>query len=58
VRVLALANTGAVVSSAAWMRSATKTCLAIVSTSGINMAALAPTQSASVEMSGSMPFLA
>src|SRR5262245_34076259 len=37
------------------MRSAAKTCAWITSTSGIRVAAAAPTQSASVETSSSMP---
>jgi hypothetical protein len=53
-RVLPLAKTGIVVSSA-WMRSAAKTWLRIASTSGIRVAAEAPTQSASVDTSRSMP---
>ena len=48
------ARTGTVVSSA-WMRWAVKTWVRITSTSGIRVAAAAPTQSASVETSRSMP---
>ena len=54
MRVWPLASTGTVVSSA-WMRSAAKTCARIASTSGISVAAAAPTQSASVETSRSTP---
>jgi hypothetical protein len=52
--VLPLASTGTVVSSA-WMRSAANTCARMASTSGMSVAEAAPTQSASVETSSSMP---
>jgi hypothetical protein len=51
---LPFASTGTVVSSA-WMRSAANTCVRMASTSGIKVVADAPTQSASVETSSSMP---
>src|SRR5207302_7645662 len=54
VTVLFLASTGTVVSSP-WIRSAATTWRQISSTSGASVALQAPTQSANVDTSSSMP---